>query len=56
MFAKLLHLGGEGLQLAAGGALTLFGVSPKVAVGAWAVGKLLSVFGVRLALPDLPIK
>ncbi|HEX4622245.1 MAG TPA: hypothetical protein VH208_11820 [Myxococcaceae bacterium] len=54
MFGKVFHLFGTVVQLAAGGAFTLLGASPKVAAGAFIVGTLLSALGVHVQLPSAP--
>lgn len=58
ILGKIAHVGGELLQLAAGGAIGFIpGLGPlglKIGVVAWGIGKILSLFGVRLSIPDQP--
>jgi len=48
------HVLGVGVQVLAAGGGVLFGLDPKIAVVAWAGGKVLELAGVKLNLPATP--
>lgn len=50
----VLRVGGVAVQVLAAGGGFLFGLDPKYAVGAWAIGKVLEAFGVHIAVSPAP--